>query len=126
MAHRTAVLAAGVVLCLSTSVAIGPGAQAASGPSPSAQPSTTTTYPKVASKFSLTISPTRLTVSPADIGSLQKVLVINQGEAALNVTVQKRNFVAKPDGSLGYQETAPYSASTWLTISPPQFTTAAG
>jgi hypothetical protein len=42
------------------------------------------------------------------------------------VEVSKRNFVGGPDGALVFQEVAPYSASSWLTISPSSFQIPAG
>lgn len=69
-----------------------------------------------ASTFSLTISPTRLEVSPQALGDDQAVDIINGGSAPLTVTVQKRNFTGRLDGTLSFQEEAPYAASTWVEL----------
>lgn len=71
--------------------------------------------------FSLAISPARLIVGQAAVGSTQEVQVINGGTAPMPVTVDKQNFVADRTGTLVYQETAPYSASDWVTITPTSF-----
>ncbi len=76
--------------------------------------------------FSLTISPTRLVLGPADTGTTQKIQVINNGQAPAAVTVQKRNFSGGPDGTLVFQEAAPYSASDWVTVTPATFDVAPG
>jgi hypothetical protein len=76
--------------------------------------------------FSLTISPTRLVLGPADTGTVQKIQVINNGQAPAAVTVEKRNFSGGADGTLVFQEAAPYSASDWVTISPSSFNVAPG
>ena len=61
-----------------------------------------------------------------DADKSQELLVINRGQQPLAVTVQKRNFVARPDGTLDYQADAPYAASAWLTVSPARFRLAPG
>jgi hypothetical protein len=86
----------------------------------------TTSYAPVDSPFSLTISPTRLVVTPAGVARTQQILVVNRGKSSVPVTVQKRNFTGNRDGSLQFQATAPYSASGWVTVSPTQFTLAPG
>lgn len=77
-------------------------------------------------KFSLAISPVRLVVGQSDVASTQEVQVINGGTEAMHVTVEKQNFVADRDGTLVFQETAPYSASDWVTITPTSFVVPAG
>ncbi|MDP9074230.1 MAG: hypothetical protein M3N98_08675 [Actinomycetota bacterium] len=76
--------------------------------------------------FSLTISPTRLVVGQADINTTQQIQVINNGQSPAAVTVQKKNFSGGADGTLVFQEAAPYSASAWVTINPPTFNLAPG
>jgi hypothetical protein len=132
--HRSIAFATSLAICAAASMAGGFGAQASpnSSAAPPAAivsdsaPTVTTTYPKVDSPFSMTLSPTRLTVSAKDVGRVQKVLVINRGTAPFTVTVAKENFLAKPDGSLDLQAEAPYSASTWLTVTPMKFTVEPG
>ncbi len=114
--RRSAVLSACVLLS-GWSV---PLAQAAETPAPP-PPSNSTTYELNDDQFSLTISPTRLVVGPDDIARTAEVKVINTGQAAVPVTVQKRNFTAGPDGSLNYQQDAPYGAADWLTVGPESF-----
>ena len=63
-----------------------------------------------------------MTYDQSNLGQKQKITVVNRGRTALPVSVSKRNFVAKPDGSLVYQADAPYAASQWLTMSPTTFT----
>lgn len=71
--------------------------------------------------FSLTVSPTRLVVDPQHIGDEQTFQVINGGRTALAVDVEKRNFIAGPDGTLVFQPDAPYSASGWVDVTPSRF-----
>lgn len=99
---------------------------ASAGP-PSATPATpgsssrsSVSYQRDPAAFSLTVSPTRLTIGQHDIGSTQQITLINRGQAALPVTAQKRNFTVGTDGSLRYQQNAPYAASSWVTVSPRQ------
>jgi hypothetical protein len=107
--------------------ASGSVASASGPPTPvGSTPTGGTTYKQVASEFSLTVSPTRLVVGQKDIGKVQKVLVVNQGQSPVSVTVQKRSFTGGRDGALVFQENAPYSASNWVTVSPTSFTVAPG
>jgi hypothetical protein len=93
---------------------------ASAAPSPSPAPSSSASYQRDPGNFSLTVSPTRLTIGQGDIGSTQQVTLINRGQAALDITVQKRNFTVGSDGALRYQDDAPYAASSWVTVSPKQ------
>jgi hypothetical protein len=107
--------------------AAGPGAVQASTPDPvSPTPTATTTYPLTASQFSLTVSPTRLVIGPDDVGSGQHFVIVNRGQAPVMVEVQKRNFVAAADGTMKFQDAAPYSASTWISFDPTSFVLAPG
>ena len=99
-----------VVGTLGTSVA------AAETPAPPATPAA----------FGLALSPARVVVPSPDVARAQQVTAVNQGQAPLDVTVQKRDFVQQPDGSLRWQDDAPYGASSWLTVSPESFTLAPG
>ena len=74
------------------------------------------------SAFSLTISPTRLVVNPGQLAADQTFIVANRGSTPLTVTVSKTGFTSGPDGSPDYQQNAPYSAATWVTVTPTQFT----
>jgi hypothetical protein len=89
-------------------------------------PSNSTTYELGPDQFSLTISPTRLTVGPDDVARTAEILVVNTGRAPVPVTVQRRNFTAGPDGSLRYQQDAPFAAADWLTVRPESFQLASG
>jgi hypothetical protein len=64
----------------------------------------------------LTVTPTRLVIGPDDIGDTQELKVRNDGAAPVTVEVQKRSFTARPDGTLSYEDDAPYSAAEWLTL----------
>jgi P pilus assembly chaperone PapD len=122
-ARRHAALAACVLIGL-VSVADGAGART---PAPTAPaPSNSTTYSTRPTAFSLTISPTRLVVDRDKIGERHRILVVNRGQASLTVTVQRRNFIGSPDGSLAFQQNAPYAAANWVTVSPSAFTIAPG
>lgn len=92
----------------------------ATSATPGSSPSSSVSYRRDPGDFSLTVSPTRLAIGPRDIGSTQQVTLVNRGQASLAVTVQKRNFTVASDGSLRYQEDAPYAASSWVTASPEQ------
>jgi hypothetical protein len=123
----TTVLRRGAVLtvCALLSSWSVPLAQAAGTPSPP-PPSNSTTHKSNPDEFSLTVSPTRLIVGPDDIATTATTQVINTGQAAMQVTVHKRNFTARTDGSLTYQDDAPYGAARWLTVSPESFLLAPG
>ena len=45
----------------------------------------------------------------------------NRGRAPVEVSVGKPDFKQNPDGSLAFQENAPYSASNWVTVTPAKF-----
>jgi len=78
------------------------------------------------SAFSLSISPTRLVVGPADVAVTQQIQVVNGGNVPVPVTVSKRNFSGGSDGTLVFHEAAPYSASDWVTVGPASFELAPG
>jgi hypothetical protein len=71
--------------------------------------------------FSLTVSPTRLVVAGDALRDTQVIEVVNGGTRALDIHVSKRDFVGGPDGSLAFRDSAPYSASNWITVSPTRF-----
>lgn len=71
-----------------------------------------------APSFSLTVSPTRLVISPGQISTDQTVVVANRGSAPMDVTVTKTGFTGSKDGALQYKDDAPYSAARWVTVSP--------
>ncbi len=83
-------------------------------------------YSLVPEQFSLLISPTRLVIGQNDLNKVQKFQVANRGQAPAPVTAQKRNFLGSADGSLNYQDNAPYAASAWVTVSPMSFVVAPG
>lgn len=90
------------------------------------EPSSSTSYKLDPSTFALAVSPTRLIVGQADVGSTQPISVVNRGQEPLAVTVQKRNFTAGRDGSLSYSDDAPYAASNWVSLSRSQLDIAPG
>lgn len=125
---RRSVALVACLIILAWSTALDPGSAArAAGPSVtptptlSASPTPTATYSLKPSDFALMVSPTRLVLGPGHAGTKQEIQVVNRGQSPLTVTAQKRNFSAGLNGSLNYQDTAPYSASTWLTIAPTTF-----
>lgn len=77
-------------------------------------------------EFSLAISPARLIVGQADVGTTQEVEVINGGSEPMQVTVDKQNFATDTSGTLLFQEEAPYSASEWVKVTPASFEVPAG
>ena len=85
-------------------------------------PSTRTSYQTKDSPFSVTVSPARLNVAADALDSTQQVTVVNQGEQTVSLTVQKRNFVAGPDGGLSYRPDAPYGAADWVDVHPTSLT----
>ena len=95
-------------------------------PAVSGQGGTSTSYPLLPDKFALELSPSRLTIGQADIDKVQSFQVVNRGQSAATVTVEKRNFRVAADGSLLYEANAPYAASEWLTVSPMSFTVQPG
>lgn len=118
----------GAAIGLSALIFIGPLNPVGAGtPTPdpvapgNSAPTAVTTYGLMPSEFALTVSPTRLSIGQADIDSTQEVLVVNRGLALADITVQKRDFTAASDGSLSYQERAPYSAADWITLEPEKF-----
>lgn len=126
LARRSAALATCMFIA-TLSVATGPEAHA-SGPVAAAgtTPSNSTSYSTLPTKFALTISPTRLVIGQNEAAAPHRILVVNRGEAAVPVTVQKRDFVGSPDGTLSFQKVAPYSASTWVDVEPTTFLLAPG
>jgi hypothetical protein len=117
------------VLVFGWSVPLASGSETqASGPSGSVgpSPSGSTSYSPVTSRFSLTVSPTRIAVVPTDIGEPIHLLVVNRGQSPVPVTVSKRSFTGGADGALLFQDTAPYSAANWVTVSPVSFELATG
>ncbi|MFJ2029174.1 hypothetical protein [Streptosporangium sp. NPDC087985] len=76
--------------------------------------------------FSLTVSPSRLAVPPEDIGKEQEFQVINRGRLPVDVEVRRVGFTASLDGTLLFQDGAPYSAAGWVTVTPARFRLAAG
>jgi len=125
-----------LALALAAPLMVGPQAQAAdsavSGSTVSAStapvpsPSFSTSYRPSGSEFSLTVSPTRLVLGPADLETTAAILVVNRGTHPVSVTVSKRNFTGGMDGSLAFQAQAAYSASDWVTVTPTAFTIAPG
>jgi hypothetical protein len=114
--------AAGTVLFCSFLLSSGSiAAHASATPTPIPSPDQTTTYQTVPDDFNLTVSPTRLIVGPEDTGKTQEVRVVNRGTAAVHVDVNAQSFVGGTDGSLVFQEDAPYSAAEWVSISPTGF-----
>lgn len=95
-------------------------------PNPGSGSSPSTSYSTSTSDFSMALNPARLVVGQADIGTVQKIDVINHGTTPMSVVVQKRDFLQAPDGSLSYQESAPYSASGWVSLEPTTFTVPSG
>jgi hypothetical protein len=111
----------------SAPLASGSGAHTSDPPAPTGDtPTNSTSYRPAPSEFSLTVSPTRLVVGPADIGSTPEILVVNRGHSPVEVDVQKRDFTGGADGSLVFQKHAQYSASSWVTVSPTTFRVAPG
>ncbi|HWO64720.1 MAG TPA: hypothetical protein VNO31_32250 [Umezawaea sp.] len=120
-------LSSAVLLCWLAPVGVGSGIAVPdpTGPSSTRAPASTS-YRPVDEDFSLTVSPTRLAVGPADIGGTKEILVVNRGRVALAVTVKKKNFTSSPDGSLVFQDDAPYAAADWVTVAPTSFDLAPG
>jgi hypothetical protein len=124
--RRTAVLAACVLLSgLSVPLAHASENRRPDPPLPG-DARHSTTYDLKESDFALTVSPTRLVIGPADVGKVAEILVVNRGRASVPITVQKRNFTANVDGSLNYQDDAPYGAASWMTMNPESFEVASG
>jgi hypothetical protein len=121
--QRTAVISACVLLSgLSVPLAHASGDRIPDPPQPGGtRPSSSTTYDLKPSEFSLTVSPTRLVIEPADIGKVSEILIVNRGQAPVPVTVQEKNFTGGSDGALNYQDDAPYGAASWMTVSPESF-----
>ncbi|MCS5719733.1 hypothetical protein N1027_16490 [Herbiconiux sp. CPCC 205763] len=84
-------------------------------------PGQTTTYQTVPDEFNLTVSPTRLIVGPDDTEKTHEVSVVNRGTAPVHVDMSAKSFVGGIDGTLVFQEDAPYSASEWVDVSPMTF-----
>lgn len=103
-----------------TASASGTGSAATDPVQPS--PSTRTSYRHQDSPFSVTVSPARLTVAADALDRTQQLTVVNQGEQTVSLTVQKRNFVAAPDGGLSYRPDAPYGAADWVDVQPTSLT----
>ena len=113
-------LTPGVASAAPTPTPTSSGPVSATPATSSSSPSSSTSYKRDPGAFSLSVSPARLAFGQKDIGSTQPITVINRGQAPLAVTVQKRSFTVGSDGAIRYQEDAPYSGSSWVTVSPAQ------
>jgi hypothetical protein len=82
--------------------------------------------PGSGSDFSLSITPTRLVLPAGQLDQPHEVKVTNPGHEPVEVEVGNRDFIQRPDGSLTFQEHAPYSASTWVRALPARFRLEAG
>jgi P pilus assembly chaperone PapD len=125
---RSSVLVVGCLLLWPISTASGFDALASDPLTSGAAPSTTVASPVAPGKgdFALTVSPTRLEVGPDDVDAVQTIKVLNGGHSSTRVIVQKRNFVGQADGSMAFEEDAPYAAADWMTIDPMTFEVAPG
>jgi hypothetical protein len=122
-----AVLASCVLVAAWPGAAGGSEVHASDPLAPVSNPAVISAAPgQTTSTFSLTVSPTRLVIGPEDIGDTQEVRVKNGGDAPVTVAVQKRSFTARPDGTLAFQDEAPYSAAEWLTLDATSFELAPG
>lgn len=81
-------------------------------------PSTSTSHRVSGETYSVTVSPARLVVGQGELDRTQLLTLVNRGQAPVSLTVEKRNFVALPDGGLNYRPDAPYGAADWVTVSP--------
>ena len=109
-AHGVATVAI-LVLLAGGPAAAGPGAPAAADPGDSPE----------RAAFSLSLTPPRLVVPAGLLDEPQPVQVANRGREPLDIEVGKRDFLQRPDGSLSFEENAPYSASNWVTATPDRF-----
>lgn len=103
-----------VVLCALAVAGVAPPWPASAAPSPAPA---RTSYARSSAAFAVTVSPARLVVGPDARRSSQVVTVVNRGQAPVALEVQKRNFVAGPDGGLSYRPDAPYGAADWVELS---------
>jgi hypothetical protein len=125
--RSSAVASCAIMLVWSAPLASGSEADTSAPPaSTTGTPTNSTSYRPAPSGFSITVSPTRLVIGPADIKSTAEILVVNRGRAPVQVNVQKRDFTGGTDGSLIFQEHAAYSASSWMTVAPTTFRIAPG
>lgn len=85
------------------------------------EPPTSTSYPTRPAEFSLAVSPTRLEVDRPGTATTREMLVVNRGEAPLDIVAEKRDFTGGRDGSLVFRDSVPYSASSWVGLSPTRF-----
>jgi archaellum component FlaG (FlaF/FlaG flagellin family) len=124
--RRNAVFAS-CVLMFAWSSPLANGSEArASDPQVPSTPTVSTSYAPVPSEFALMVSPTRIAVAQADTGKPAQILVVNRGHSPVPVTAQERDFTGGADGSLAFQDKAPYSASEWVTVTPASFVIAPG
>ena len=94
----------------------------AGAPQPAAaDPDTSTSYPAGPAEFSLSVSPTRLVVDRPGTATTREMLVVNRGRAPVEVVAEKRDFTGGRDGSLVFQRSSPYSASSWIGLAPTRF-----
>ena len=110
-----------LALSLGSSWSVGSAAFAAGPATPAPTSGGSTTYGPSGSAFSLTVSPTRLSIAATEIGARHEVLVVNRGTTPITVDVQKRNFTSNASGALTYSASAPYAAAAWLAVSPAKF-----
>jgi hypothetical protein len=79
-----------------------------------------------ATRFSMTISPTRLDIGQGQAGSIQRIEVINGGRSPFKVTINKLPFTGSVNGTMDFASDPSYSAASWVTLSASQFTVAPG
>lgn len=72
-------------------------------------------------RLSMAISPPRLTVPAGQVTKIQRLEIENRGSAPLHVHTELSAFVQRADGSITLQPSTPYSAVTWIKITPARF-----
>ncbi len=89
---------------------------------PAPTPSRSVSYSLAPTAFSITVSPARLALGPDDADGVHPFAVVNRGQEAVGLQIQKRNFTPEPDGSMRFDRDAPYAAADWVEVEPASFT----
>ncbi|CUU59675.1 hypothetical protein Ga0074812_13055 [Parafrankia irregularis] len=111
-----------VLGCLLGQLALAGAGPAAAAPSPAA-PAPTAPAPA----FGLSVSPTRMVVSPEQIDGRHEFTVTNRGRDPLDLAVSHTGFSADHEGNVRFlREETPYSAMSWVKVQPERFRLAPG
>jgi hypothetical protein len=77
--------------------------------------------PRSGPAFGLMVTPTRLVIQPDDVDEAQRFRVINKGTEPMRVVTRQTNFEVNERGTVLLNPNAPYSAASWIKVTPATF-----